>query len=61
MKTVTSSACLRDLQTLVVPLSVEQEGHDVPPYLSSLSHLVLVFIWNILEYQLMFSILEAVL
>lgn len=62
MQTVTSSDCLSDLQTLVVPLSVEQEGCDVSPdKLSSLSYGILIFIWNTLECQLMFFILEAVL
>lgn len=62
MQTVTSSDCLSDLQILVVPLFVEQEGHDVPlDKLSSISYVILIFIWKILEYQLMFSTLEALL
>lgn len=62
MQTVTSSDCLSDLQILVVPLFVEQEGRDVPlDKLSSISYVILIFIWKILEYQLMFSTLEALL
>lgn len=62
MQTVTSSDCLGDLQSLVVPPCVELEGCDVfPDKLSSLSYAILIFIWKILECQLRFSILEAVL
>lgn len=62
MQTVIGSDCLGDLQTLVVPPSVEQEGRDVPPHkLPSLSNVILIFILTILECQLTFSILEAVL
>lgn len=62
MQIVISSECLSDLQTLVVPPSVGQEGRDVPPdKVPSLSYVILIFIWIILEYQLTFSVLEAVL
>lgn len=62
MQTVTSSDCLGNLQTLVVPPLVKQEGCDVfPDKLSSLSYVILIFIWKILECKLKFSILEAVL
>lgn len=49
MQTVIGSDCLGDLQTLVVPPSVEQEGRDVPPHkLPSLSNVILIFILTIL-------------